>query len=73
MSPAIIFNDSKIGIENRGILNLSNEPNFSSPIEQKTIVESMEFLNNHHKILNVDKFGSLSADSVSVVLVVQVN
>ncbi|KAI6177063.1 Alpha-1,6-mannosyl-glycoprotein 2-beta-N-acetylglucosaminyltransferase [Aphelenchoides bicaudatus] len=61
------------GTQNTAILNLSHEPNFSSPINQKIIVESMEFLNFHHRILNVDKFGPLSAESVSVVLVVQVH
>jgi hypothetical protein len=59
-------------MHNTAILNLSNEPNFSSPMDQKTIIESIQFLNEHHKILNVDKFGALSKESVSVVIVVQV-
>lgn len=70
----LLLNDTldKIGAQNTAILNLSNEPNFSSPIKQNTIIESLQFLNEHHRILNVEKFGELNAETVSVVIVVQV-
>jgi hypothetical protein len=72
--PTITLNDSIVlGAQNTAILNLSNEPNFSSPIDQKTIIESMKFLNEHHRILNVEQFGELNEKSVSVVIVVQVH
>jgi hypothetical protein len=58
--------------QHASVLNLSSEPNFVSPIDPKTIVESLKFLNAYHKVLNVDKFGPISPDSVSVVIVVQV-
>jgi len=55
------------------ILDLSKNVNLNSSANQKTIIEAVEFLNDHHKVLNVDKFGPLNADSVSVVLAVQVH
>lgn len=66
------INDLFGGTQNTVVLNLIKEPNFTSPINQKIIVESMEFLNAHHRVLNVDRFGAVNSSSVSVVLVVQV-
>lgn len=71
--PTILQNDSAVfDTQNTAILNLKNEPNFSSPIKQNTIVKSMQFLNEHHKILNVEEFGQLNEKTVSSVIVVQV-
>ncbi|KAI6241481.1 Alpha-1,6-mannosyl-glycoprotein 2-beta-N-acetylglucosaminyltransferase [Aphelenchoides fujianensis] len=55
------------------VLNLSNTLHFTSPVDQKTIIESLKFLNAQHKVLNEETFGPLSSTSVSVVIVVQVH
>lgn len=58
--------------EYAAVLNPDKELNFASPLDADTILKSVRFLNAHSNVLNEDKFGRLSADSVSTVIVVQV-
>ncbi|KAI6201300.1 Alpha-1,6-mannosyl-glycoprotein 2-beta-N-acetylglucosaminyltransferase [Aphelenchoides besseyi] len=55
------------------VLNLSGDFRFTSPVEQKTIVDSLKFLNAQHKIQNEDVYGKLNSETVSAVIVVQVH
>ncbi|KAH7732322.1 UDP-GlcNAc:a-6-D-mannoside b1,2-N-acetylglucosaminyltransferase II [Aphelenchoides avenae] len=46
---------------------------FTSPLGLDQIVDSINFLNAHHEVLNADVFGPVNNASVSVVIVVQVH
>ncbi|KAI1725537.1 n-acetylglucosaminyltransferase II (MGAT2) domain-containing protein [Ditylenchus destructor] len=49
------------------------ELSVKSPLEADKIIESIEFINAYHEILNQERFGAVNRTSVSSVIVVQVH
>ncbi|CAD5216921.1 unnamed protein product [Bursaphelenchus okinawaensis] len=44
-----------------------------SPVDRKALLESVEYLNHHHKVLNEEEFGKITPDNVESILVIQVH
>uniref|UniRef100_A0A915DWP9 Alpha-1,6-mannosyl-glycoprotein 2-beta-N-acetylglucosaminyltransferase n=1 Tax=Ditylenchus dipsaci TaxID=166011 RepID=A0A915DWP9_9BILA len=76
LRPSYATPDSKINLSriNLPIIREDNpEYEMRQPLEANKIIESIRFLNDHHEVLNEDKFGPLNNKSVNSVIVIQVH